>query len=591
MGQCPNCGSEVPEGSKLCPVCGYSFEDEKTVKIKRVPEHLLKEFDPLLERLGEKYKVLGLLGKGGFSTVLLVEDRILRRKCALKILSSEITGSSQELMERFKREARMYAELEHPNIVPIYDVGFHGDRAYILMKFIEGKTLKELIEEKAPLSLEEVISISSDILSALAYMHSKGIVHRDIKPANIIIEEKSGKAILADFGLAKRMEAGTHLTRSGELLGTPHYLSPEQARGDKITSASDIYSFGITLYEMVTGNLPFQGETPLQILWKHVKEPIVPPSKLNPEVDPILERIILKATEKRPRNRYKTAEDMKREIEILKHQLIPPEIRKKKRNFSPAFIILIILILGAGGAGYWYFEIHMPASVRARKTFPVSLTHGEKKEIQKPEEKNVLPQGQKTESMPVKEISSSALEKKSRETKPSVSTQPPQKEVSTFPVQKPQKENVVPSVGYVSLSSNLSSELYIDGKPYGKIASGQSKRVELPPGKHTVQFKPSNRGPVTKQIEIKPGETVKINQVFPLYGMIKTISAFPWGEVYIDGKHYGTTPVNNIKLRAGYHTIVIKNERGYKTIAKKIKIEPNQTINMLHFKLQKEEKQ
>lgn len=589
MDQCPKCGSEVPEGLKLCPVCGYSFEDEKTVKIKRVPEHLLKEFDPLLERLGEKYEVLGLLGKGGFSTVLLVEDRILRRKCALKILSSEITGSSQELIERFKREARMYAELEHPNIVPIYDVGFHGDRAYILMKFIEGKTLKELIGEKAPLSLEEVVFISSDILSALAYMHRKGIVHRDIKPANIIIEENSGKAILADFGLAKRMEAGTHLTRSGELLGTPHYLSPEQARGDKLTPASDIYSFGITLYEMVTGNLPFQGETPLQILWRHVKEPITPPSKFNPEIHPLLERIILKATEKRPKNRYRTAEDMKQAIELLRHELILPEIKKQRRNFLPVLVLLLVVL--AGGAGFWYFGIHVPASVKSSKKLLVPLTYGEKKEIQKPEEKNIIFQEQKTESAPVKEIIVPALEKKPRETKPSGSTQPPQKEVLISSVPKLIKESVAPSSGYVSLSSNLFSELYIDGKPYGKITAGQSKRIELSPGKHTVQFKPLGQAPATKQIEVKPGETVKINQVFPLYGMIKTISAFPWGEVYIDGKHYGTTPVNNVKLRAGYHTIVIKNERGYKTITKKIKIEPNKTINMLHFKLQKEEKQ
>ncbi|MCD6453904.1 MAG: protein kinase, partial [Candidatus Aminicenantes bacterium] len=137
----------------VCPNCGYSFAEEKTVEIKRIPASMLHEFDPLMEKLGEKYEILGLLGRGGFSTVLLVEDKILRRKCALKVLSSEVAGSSQELMERFKREARMYAELEHPNIVPIYDVGFYGNRAYILMKFIEGKTLKEIISEREHLFL------------------------------------------------------------------------------------------------------------------------------------------------------------------------------------------------------------------------------------------------------------------------------------------------------------------------------------------------------------------------------------------------------------------------------------------------------
>lgn len=581
MGLCPNCGSEIPEGVKYCPVCGYSFEDEKTVEIKRVPDHLLKEFDPLLERLGEKYEVLGLLGKGGFSTVLLVEDRILRRKCALKILSSEITGSNQELVERFKREARMYAELEHPNIVPIYDVGFHGDRAYILMKFIEGKTLKELIAERAPLSLEQIISISSDILSALAYMHRKGIVHRDIKPANIIIESKTGKAILADFGLAKRIEAGTHLTRSGELLGTPHYLSPEQARGDKITSASDIYSFGITLYEMVTGNLPFSGETPLQILWKHVKEPITPPSKFNPDVPPLLERIILKATEKRPRNRYKTAEDMKRDIEMLKHELVPPELQKQRRRFPLVLIFLLVIVVSV--LGYWYLGIRGHGSLESKDSLTVSSGEITKKEEALSEKKVDLSRREAVspaENKAQEEKAPVASEKIKRGTQVKLSVPPSRTEGG--------KQVIAPDTGFVLVTTNLSSDIYVDGKYIGKVRAGEEKQLELLTGSHRISLKPANRKSVVKRVEIEPGKTVKINQVFPLYGLIKVISAFPWGDVYIDGKPYGTTPLSNIKLKAGYHTIVVK--RGGNTITKKIKIEPNQLIRRLHFKLQKEER-
>ena len=601
MVRCPSCGKDVPDNADVCPNCGYSFAEEKTVEIKRIPASMLHEFDPLMEKLGEKYEILGLLGRGGFSTVLLVEDRILRRKCALKVLSSEVAGSSQELMERFKREARMYAELEHPNIVPIYDVGFYGNRAYILMKFIEGKTLKEIISERAPLPLNEIVSISIDILSALDYMHSKGIVHRDIKPANIIIESKSGKAILADFGLAKRIEAGTHLTRSGELLGTPHYLSPEQAKGDKITSASDIYSFGITLYEMTTGSLPFSGDTPLQILWKHVKEPVPIPSKINPDIHPFLEKVILKAVEKRPKNRYKTAEEMLSEIEKLRFELIPEELKVetgKKRYLIPIFLFLLIAAGGVYYSSAW-MKSRSRESVVSSKQKPVAETVGKtsetpgvggEKRIERVSEKSVIPEegSASKENIASKDITDKFQKAIQQETQPLEKKKIPVKTEEKPPSLISQTSSIKP-VGVLVLRANLPSKFYIDGVGIGTLSPGQSRKIELQEGQHKIKFETESISPVSRTVNLTKGETVYINQVFQAYGTINLIGSSPWGDIYIDGQRMKENIIRNLKLKAGVHTIVIK-KKGYKTITQRFELKPNQTIERLWFKLEKEEK-
>ncbi len=545
MGRCVNCGREVPPGAQFCPYCGFPQLKGDTVEIKKIPEYINEEFRPIFESLSKKYKVEGFIGKGGFSQVFLLEDRILKRKCALKVLSSQVTGFSSEAMERFLREARLYAELEHPNIVPIYDVGFEGNRAYIIMKYIEGRNLRDIISRSGALPLEAALRISRDILSALAYMHRKGIVHRDIKPSNIIIEESTGKAILADFGLAKRMDAVTRLTRSGELLGTPHYLSPEQAKGDKVTPASDVYSFGITLFEMLTGKLPFNGESPLQILWKHVREPLPPISRYNPSLPSEVVRIVQKATEKKPSNRYPSAAEMLADIEALMEKT--GTAGKRKPGLFAALVVFILLLVVGG-----VFFIMKKPGPNPPSPLPEKSTVGEN-----------LPPGKNLPFVLQPPITSS--QEFSAETGVQGETQGPSQ---LKPEQKPVQ--VPPAI--LTLKVDYPAEVLIDGKSIGQVSPEKSVWMRLKPGQHEITFLPLYAIPQKQTITLKEGERRSLTKVFGFKTMVTTINTVPWSHVYIDGKFMGNTPINKLVLPSGYHTFKFV-KKGI-TLEKKIFLKP-----------------
>ena len=547
MGKCINCGREVPPGAQFCPYCGFPQLEGDTVEIKKIPEYVNEEFRPIFESLSKKYRVEGFIGKGGFSQVFLLEDRILKRKCALKILSSQVTGFSSEAMERFLREARLYAELEHPNIVPIYDVGFEGNRAYIIMKYIEGRNLRDIISRSGALPLEAALRISKDILSALAYMHRKGIVHRDIKPSNIIIEESTGKAILADFGLAKRMDAVTRLTRSGELLGTPHYLSPEQAKGEKITPASDVYSFGITLFEMLTGKLPFNGESPLQILWKHVREPLPPPQNFNPSLPSEVVRIVQKATEKKPTNRYSSAEEMLADIESLMEKTVVAV--KKKIGFSAA-LVAVVLVLAVIAV---FFVLKRTPSGPP----PPSSVENFQGEISLPPGKNI-PLIIQPQIIPGQEFSTEEG-----------------MQGGTQEISQPKPEQNPPQLTPATLTIKLDypAEVLIDGKSIGQASPEKSVWVKLKPGKHEITFLPLYASPQKQTITLGEGEKRDLTKVFGFKTILTTINTSPWSYVYIDGKYMGNTPINKLSLPSGYHTFKFVKE-GYSTIEKKIFLKP-----------------
>jgi beta-lactam-binding protein with PASTA domain len=258
-----------------------------------------------------RYRVVERIGGGGMALVYRAEDLQLGRDVALKLLRGQF-GNDEDFIRRFRREATSAASLSHPNVVQIFDVGQEEDLYYIVMELVEGKTLKALITEQGPLTVLEACRIADDILSALDHAHQHRIVHRDIKPHNILIA-RDGRVKVTDFGIARATTADT-VTHTGSMIGSAHYFSPEQANGQPTGEKSDIYSVGIVLYEMVTGVVPFQGESPITVALKHIREPAMPPSRLNGEVPLELEGAILQALEKEPDDRYASAEEMRKAL-------------------------------------------------------------------------------------------------------------------------------------------------------------------------------------------------------------------------------------------------------------------------------------
>lgn len=262
----------------------------------------------------DRYHVIREIGRGGMANVYLAEDTYLdNRQVAIKILRSNFENDSLAIA-RFQREAYAMAELNHPNIVGISDVGDADDQQYIVMEYIDGLTLKQYINEHAPLANEEAIRIGDDILAAMALAHSSGIIHRDLKPQNILIT-KDGTAKVTDFGIAKALSE-TSLTQTNSMFGSVHYLSPEQARGGNATPQSDLYAIGIIIYEMLTGAIPFDGDSAVTIALKHFQENLPSIINQNKNVPQALENVVIKATAKKLSDRYANVTDMRRDLNL-----------------------------------------------------------------------------------------------------------------------------------------------------------------------------------------------------------------------------------------------------------------------------------
>ncbi len=257
--------------------------------------------------LSARYELLDLIGSGGMADVYRAHDQLLDRIVAVKILHAQFRND-EEFIGKFHREARAAAKLSHSDIVNVYDVGIDGDDHYIVMENVRGNTLKNLIKEKGQLPVLDSLRIAREIADALAHAHGNHLVHCDIKPHNILLTE-SGHAKVADFGIARAVTEST-MTYSGNVIGSVHYFSPEQAKGTLITPKSDVYSLGVVLYEMLTGALPFNGETPVAIAMKHLQEEPVPPRRLRPEIPPMVEAIVMKAMNKEPDLRPSSMEMM-----------------------------------------------------------------------------------------------------------------------------------------------------------------------------------------------------------------------------------------------------------------------------------------
>ncbi len=272
-------------------------------------------------KLNDRYRLLTCIGSGGMAVVYKGVDMLLERRVAVKVLRQRFSGDP-EFLERFQREARAAANLDHPNVVTVFDVGKDGDRHYIVMEYVDGQDLKTLVRQKGRLDVDEALDIATQVARGVGHAHQAGLIHRDIKPQNVLITQ-DGSAKVADFGIARALsESG--LTDSDTVWGSPIYFSPEQAAGDKPTPASDVYSIGVMMYEMLAGAPPFQAENPTALAMMHLREEPPPLGVRNPYVPPRLEWIVRKVLSKEPAARYRTAEQLAHVLEDYRLQVEQP---------------------------------------------------------------------------------------------------------------------------------------------------------------------------------------------------------------------------------------------------------------------------
>ena len=333
--------------------------------------------------LGGRYEIISRLGTGGMAVVYKARCTWLDRTVTVKVLREDLTGD-EEFVRRFRREAQAVARLSHPNIVSVYDVGQEAGIYYIVMEYIEGRTLKDLVREQGRLSEAQALDIFLQICAALEHAHENHIIHRDIKPHNILITPR-GRVKVTDFGIAQAAAAGATLTHPGKIIGSVHYLSPEQARGEVVGIASDLYSAGAVLYEMLTGKVPFEGESLISVALKHLQDPIVPPRQLEPAISPAVEKVVLKALSKNPRTRFRSAQEMAQSLRAAARNELPEDflleepdrpdweeqtrgfslgagegrLRRGKRRLRPGFVAVAILAGLLVAVGLYFLGVRL----------------------------------------------------------------------------------------------------------------------------------------------------------------------------------------------------------------------------------------
>ena len=541
-----------------------------------------------------KYEFIKLLGRGGFAEVHLALDKMLEREVAIKILLPQ-HASDPDIVKRFIREARLYAKLEHPNLINIYETGIAEGTAFIVMKYVKGENLKTYIQKDVKTRLSLAPGVIEALSGALNYIHEKGIIHRDIKPANIILEDGANNIYLADFGIARSVSSQT-MTQTGSIMGTPYYISPEQIKGGVVDQRSDIYALGATLYELVTGKPVFSADSSVEILYKHVNSEPEQIGKVTPEISKRLKYIITRCLEKNPDKRFQSAIEISETISGRKSGSITKYLnsiesgrKNGKKRIAFVFLSLIIIPLIA----FFIYKNTTKSGTEISKDVQNIITGSEiKSSIEKDADEGPETLTERTDSSNTAKLeeiktgnSGSPEEKKDELPLRKNPETEKSKKKTVIPTEKKIVKSISDKPGILRFSSFPPADIYWNELKLGDTT--QIFKKEFPPGKYKFTFTIKGYMTEVKEISVEPGREISAHHRFTPYGFL-TITARPFAGFFINGKDYGENPVFERKFPVGKYKIrAVK--KGYTTEERVIVIE-NMKKSNISFSLKKEDK-
>jgi len=495
--ECFRCHTPIPGNSKFCLSCGADVSGgdgpTSTSSVDLVRERLQRIIEG-------KYRIERLLGKGGMGQVFLAHDLALEREVAIKVLPPDVVQDDQ-VVRRFQQEAKTAAKLDHPNIIPIYRVESEGGLNYFVMKYISGTSLEDLLDKKEPLPVPEIQRILWEAACALGHAHQRGVVHRDVKPANIMFDH-DGRVMLTDFGISKALQAATGLTATGMIIGTPHYMAPEQGKGAPVDGRADQYSLGVVGYRMVTAELPFAGDSVHTIIYKHIYEEPPLASAKRPGIPDALTVAISRALAKEPDQRFPTMEDFATavwpeqpvasparprcpararsratadaptEITGAPTTPLPAAQGRKRRSRAAAVIGLVVVAVGVGG----YLALKGSGEQGA----------GSRNGPELPAPGSQLPAPSVDT---VRVLAPSSRERRSTERAKPRRAAPPAE-----------------ARGFLTIAADPFGQVYIDG-----VDAGQTPLVEytVKPGRHTIRIEHAGFKTITETVQVDASNTVR----------------------------------------------------------------------------------
>lgn len=533
--------------------------------------------ESLPAKLG-KYVITRMLGKGAMGIVYEGMDPDIKRKVAIKTVHRALLDGEggQELLARFKREAQSAGRLMHQNIVTIYEYGEEQGMPFIAMEFIQGKELKELIDKKERLKLPVILDIMTQTLSAMVYVHAAGVIHRDMKPANIILLE-GGHVKLADFGIA-RVEGST-LTRLGAMMGTPSYMAPEQCRGEQVDKRSDLFSVGVILYNLLTGEKPFPGKSISAIMQKILYEPAVPPTTHNPALPQAFNAVIEKALAKPADDRFQSAKDFLEAIKLAAEDKYAPSLSGTDQNTNDEDATLVFgkneqrnerdeatlvagknerkkeendatLVAGTREQGHETFLTLLETVYEFASNTDYALSASARTKLMA-----------KAKALKIDEAQAAALE---------------QEVAARFAATGQQvktQENQAALTGHITVQSQpVGALIWLDGAVTGYKTDANMK---IEPGRRLIKITLDGYLPIEKELQVAPGDTLSENFVLAKNnGKLCLKSVPPKAHIWINGKQTGRQTDIVLGIRVGNHTVTLKKE-GYQDLSRRVQVEFN----------------